>query len=196
MNESFSHISFSYSLDGIRVIRGVCARFETFFSTVLYAHTHTHTHTHRLNINEYMTEALLCWPRSVMAKCDFKNIYLNYENIAWISLRIRDQVSVQRSLFLLVPQDISFVPYPHGTIFFYFSEVSYTFDSITPFNSDLIQKLIQGVSYETSCSHFNSFYDHAIPFLFTTLLRFSYFWFYTRGFAPSGFHMVLIILPR
>ena len=50
----------------------------------------------------------------------------------------------------------------------------YAFDSITPFYSDLTQKLVQGAFYASSCSHFCSFHDHAIPSLFQFFLRSSY----------------------
>ena len=68
------------------------------------------------------------------------------------------------------------------------------FGSITPFDSNLTQKLVQGACYETSCSYFYSFHDHAVLFLFQLFLKIC--WFYTRGFDPSSFHMVLIRLPR
>ena len=46
-----------------------------------------------------------------------KNICLCYQNTAWILLRFRDQVLVNQSFLKIVPWDISFVPYPHETIF-------------------------------------------------------------------------------
>ena len=129
-----------------------------------------HTAPHLLNINVYVTEALLiiykallrCWLRSVTGKCDLKNDCVHYENI---SLRIRNRVLVWGNSFWIFQWNISFVPYPHGTIFSYFYEAFYTFGSITPFDSDLAQKLVQGVCYKTSCSYFYSFLDHAVPFL-------------------------------
>ena len=60
----------------------------------------------------------------------------------------------------------------HGIfLFHYFDEAFYTCDSITPFDSDLTQKLVQGACYETSCSYFHSFYDHAKPFLFQLFFK-------------------------
>ena len=46
--------------------------------------------------------------------------------------------------------------------------------SITPFYSDLTQKLVQDACYESSCIYFYSFHDHAIPSLFQLFLRSSY----------------------
>ena len=47
------------------------------------------------------------------------------------------------------------------TIFRYFYEAINIFGSITLFDSDLTQKLVQGACYETSYSYFYSFHDHA-----------------------------------
>ena len=64
LNESFSLISFSYSINGIRVIRRECALSGP-SSMVSFAHQPT-----SLNINVYITEALL----SVTTKCNLKKI--------------------------------------------------------------------------------------------------------------------------
>ena len=63
---------------------------------------------------------------------------------------------------------------PYGTIFRYFYEAPYTFGSIMLFDSDLTQKLVQGIHYKTSCFYSHSFYNHAISFLFQLFLRFLY----------------------
>ena len=46
----------------------------------------------------------------------------------------------------------------------------------------------------TTCSHFHGFHKHTILFLFQLL--FKIFVFVGCGFVPSGFQMILIILPR
>ena len=69
-------------------------------------------------------------------------------------------------LFWNVPRDVSFIPYPHWTVFSYFCKAFHTFASITPIDSNLSQKLVQGASNETSCSNLHSFNGSAIPFLF------------------------------
>ena len=55
-----------------------------------------------------------------------------------------------------------FSPYPHGTIFSYFYELSYTLDSIMPFDSDLSQKLVQVARSRSSCTVFYRFPNHTI----------------------------------
>ena len=55
-----------------------------------------------------------------------------------------------------------------------FYKVFHIFGSITSFDSDLTQKLVQSACYETSCSYFHSFHNHAISFFSSSFLRSSY----------------------
>ena len=60
-----------------------------------------------------------------------------------MSLVAHSRSGVGFLIFILnCSMDICFVPYPHGTIFHYFYQAFYTFDSITPFNSNLTKKIL------------------------------------------------------
>ena len=122
-----------------------------------------------------------------------KNNCMRYENIKWISLRIRDRMSVERTSFWIVPRNIYFVPYLHGTIFRYFLYIWLyyalwlRFDSKTGTGCLLRNLLLLFLLISRSR------YTLHFPALFKAL---RICWFYTCGFHPSGFHMVLIVLPQ
>ena len=81
-----------------------------------------------------------------------------------------------------------------GTIFRSFFKAFYTFGSITPFDADLTQKLVQGACYETSSSYFYSFHDHTIPLLFLLFLLVLYSWLWSIRLSYGIDSSITIIL--
>ena len=98
-------------------------RFGAFLSTVLFAYRPPFTHW-GLIIASYQ---IYVKRRNV----NFQ-ICTRYWNIVTHS-RAGD---IMTRLFWNVPRDVSFIPYPHWTIFCYFCEVFNTFASITPIDSN------------------------------------------------------------
>ena len=127
----FAHLPPSLNINDIRVIRRECG---SFWSLLLNGFICTPA-----SLTEY--KCIYHWgPIMLTQKCNGKmwleKMCVHYKNIECILLCIRNQ-------------DISFVPYPLGTIFRYFYEASSTFDSIMPLDYNLTQKLVQ-----TACTSF------------------------------------------
>ena len=75
----------------------------------------------------------------------------------------------------------------------------FIFGSIMPFDSDLTQKQVQGVCYETSCSYFHSFHNHANPsffssFLWSLYLLVLYLWLWYIQFTNGIDNSTMMIL--